>query len=900
MNAAVPPHWLILGAMVLFLGAIDAHADSPARFRLPAPLEDDAPQTAVPVFGACAGHEGTDRSFGVMEWVSKRTWHVLGLPYERKDFEGPPARKLGRDGPWTVAEGTISDGGVPLRNQVITAEVEQLEEPLLVVLRSADAFGEVLIELDLLGGAGRARSVTVSRSMIGGACHSSPMPEQSSNRIIGTWEFPPLSPGPVELRIEALAENVDLSVGGEPLFSFVDPDPAGGKFGFGSVGRMRFRKAQQWELVTEREKRRRDECLRQMHEFCLEVDTHHDSDVLARNRVGMAEGGIAWTWPATGATATFVVEGGRVMGTVRAGLYGDDLLVSGPFPEVAVLGADGEVYRADADRSARVSGDGLALRLTLPLINDSRTKQAQAEVKIALTVQTVWFWTVSVSGVEPAEVAAFVGLGAEFVPATPEGPASLLNVLRIDGRDIVRHNAKAGFYLKAIEPEVSHLGVRDSSAGELAVVTTGPALRFATSILPAQPLNPIGFGSRMVHFIRYPEGPIQHWRRGPSFQEYPTNVDLARFAGEGTDAMVWHHTWISSDFRCREGFLVNHAEMARAMDETHRLGMKMIGYLGIVPGRSSLLGFEDVGSHGGRSGFGGYPKNWDLQDFTFYHVNGRYPEFLVWMTDYWCREYGLDGFYLDGGAFGHLSRGPTVGPLHPEDAGLSLDELRYRTYYRVKKVLELRGAGYGLEPWSGLDWMLNGFYDCMMIGESFQEAPPEKYRDADNALLTGCCIKMYGMRESSQNPYNIAMAAVNLSDIQVCSGNGAWGDVADTTETWDRVRPLWTLLDSIDWDEVVDARPWYAQELVSGDGFYAGNYTEPRRALVFLANKTEEPGAFEVRIDTAKLPPAPRGWTMRYCLGREGDVGPLGDGRFTVELPALHDGPIGIELTAVE
>ena len=307
MNAAVPPHWLILGAMVLFLGAIDAHADSPARFRLPAPLEDDAPQTAVPVFGACAGHEGTDRSFGVMEWVSKRTWHVLGLPYERKDFEGPPARKLGRDGPWTVAEGTISDGGVPLRNQVITAEVEQLEEPLLVVLRSADAFGEVLIELDLLGGAGRARSVTVSRSMIGGACHSSPMPEQSSNRIIGTWEFPPLSPGPVELRIEALAENVDLSVGGEPLFSFVDPDPAGGKFGFGSVGRMRFRKAQQWELVTEREKRRRDECLRQMHEFCLEVDTHHYSDVLARNRVGMAEGGIAWTWPATGATATFVV-----------------------------------------------------------------------------------------------------------------------------------------------------------------------------------------------------------------------------------------------------------------------------------------------------------------------------------------------------------------------------------------------------------------------------------------------------------------------------------------------------------------------------------------------------------------------------------------------------------------
>ena len=37
---------------------------------------------------------------------------------------------------------------------------------------------------------------------------------------------------------------------------------------------------------------------------------------------------------------------------------------------------------------------------------------------------------------------------------------------------------------------------------------------------------------------------------------------------------------------------------------------------------------------------------------------------------------------------------------------------------------------------------------------------------------------------------------------------------------------------------------------------------------------------------------------MRYCLGREGDIGPLGDGRLKVELPALHDGPIGIELVA--
>ncbi|MHC4744808.1 MAG: sugar-binding domain-containing protein, partial [Planctomycetota bacterium] len=246
------------------------------------------------------------------------------------------------------------------------------------------------------------------------------------------------------------------------------------------------------------------------------------------------------------------------------------------------------------------------------------------------------------------------------------------------------------------------------------------------------------------------------------------------------------------------------------------------------------------------------------------------------------------------------SRGGKAKPLYPEDKGLSLDELQHRVYWRVKKVLELNDAGYGLEPWSGLNHLLNGFYDCMMIGESFQEADPNYYRNGHNALLTGCSIKMYGMRESSQNPYNIAMATVNLSDIQVCSGNGAWGDVEDSTETWGRVRPLWDILDSIDWENLIEARPWYAQELVQGEGFYAGNYTTTNRAIVFLANKTEKAGVFDVFIDPARLPGKNRIWRLRYCLGRTGLIGRLGDGQLRVQLPALHNGPIGIELIAEE
>ncbi len=124
--------------------------------------------------------------------------------------------------------------------------------------------------------------------------------------------------------------------------------------------------------------------------------------------------------------------------------------------------------------------------------------------------------------------------------------------------------------------------------------------------------------------------------------------------------------------------------------------------------------------------------------------------------------------------------------------------------------------------------------------------------------------------------------------------------MADTTDTWTRVRPLWDVLDSIDWDHLVEARPWYAQELVHGEGFYAGSYTTPNRAIVFLANKSEEAGTFDVSIDPARLPQIKGTWRLRYCLGRTGQIGKLGDGRLKVPLPALHDGPIGIELIADE
>ncbi len=877
-----------------------AVAAEPERFRKPAPLEDDVATVEVPVWGTPTGHPPGGRLLSVMEWVSKRTWHILGLPYVRDDFKWLPNQTVEVKEDRVEITATVASGGVPLRNQIITCDIKPIDEPVLILLRSTDAFGEVLISLDLLrSGAAEARSVTVSRSMIGGQSHSSPMPEQSSNRRITAADVEPTSADWHRLRIRTQGVRITLWLDEKEVLSFDDPDPAGGQFAFGSTGTVHVRDIGQWELVSAEERDRREACVKDMHEFCKGLDAEYAGDVASRNEVDAADGGLTWRWPPTGATATLTPEKGFVRGKVTAGLYGDDVLIDGPFPEVHVIATDGGEYGPDPQRPATVSGDTTELRMELPL-RSGDGKQATATVRAKLTVLTVWFWTVRVEGVEPKYVQAFVGAAPEFSRQL-DGAAASTKIPNIADHSIssngihFKHNAKSGILIKGLTPEVI-VGTRVGGRDEVALSTEGDALRFATLILPAQPLNRIGFSKRMVHFIRYAEGPVQHWRRRPSFQEYPTDVDLRRYAGHGAEAMVWHHTWLNTDFLDREGFLLNEPEMRRAMDETHRLGMAMIGYIGIVPGRNSLLRFEDTGALGA-SGYGGYGKNWDLQDFTFYHVAGRWQEFLPWMTDTWCREYGLDGFYADGGLAAR-SAGPLTEPLYPEDAGLSIDELMHRFYYRVRKVLERHDARFGLEQWGGSgDMLVTGFYDCRMIGESFQETPPETYRDGYNSLLTGTPFKMYGMKEDSQNPYNVAMAAVSLTDIQVTSGNGAWGCHPDTTETWGRVEPFWDLLETIDWEKLIEARPWYAQELVTGEGVYAGYYIEPNRLLLFLANRSETAGSFDLRIDTSKLPKIDGAWGGRYVYGREGVVGAIAQGRLKIDLPSLREGPIGIEFT---
>jgi len=563
----------ILASVLLFcLGPVlVAGCAGPQRFRKPAPAEDDVSLIAEPVLGKCAGQEDGARQLHVMEWVAKRAWYILGQPYERADFKGPPEQKVQVGDDCTVVTNTVACGGVPLRNQIVTFELEQRDKPLIVVLRSTDAFGEVMVELDLLKGTARIRSVTVSRSMIGGQSHSSPMPEESFNRIAKSAQFAPMAAGWHSLKIETRGPQIVFWADGTEILRFNDPDPAGGKYGFGSTGTIAVRNINQSELISSAEKTRREACLRDMHKFCKDLDAEYEGDVRKANRVELTSNGVQWTWPPTGATAVLTADKGVPLGVIKAGLYGNDTLIAGALPEVIVTSKDGEVFRADSDGQVTFEADTLGMRMTLPLISSSGRK-ATARVAAQFTVLTVWWWTVTVEGVEPKQIQAFVGVAPQFAEPTDQKASSEdgMAVAIASGKKgsiYYKHNTKAGVLIKALAPDID-LGSRAGGKGEVALVTGGDKLRFATLWLPAQPLNRIGFTTRMVHYIKYPEGPIQHWRRMPSFQEYPDNVDLARFKANGTEAMVWHHTWVSNDYRDREGFLTNHREMKRAMRES--------------------------------------------------------------------------------------------------------------------------------------------------------------------------------------------------------------------------------------------------------------------------------------------------------------------------------------------
>jgi hypothetical protein len=156
---------------------------------------------------------------------------------------------------------------------------------------------------------------------------------------------------------------------------------------------------------------------------------------------------------------------------------------------------------------------------------------------------------------------------------------------------------------------------------------------------------------------------------------------------------------------------------------------------------------------------------------------------------------------------------------------------------------------------------------------------------------------MYGMDLVARNRYNIAMAAVCMTDIQICSGNYAWGNWPDRPSDWANIRPFWSILESIDWDHLIDAKPWWAQELIAGEGFFAGHYTLPDRVVFFLANRLEKKVKAKINIRLDHLPEKLKRGRIRPIYPEIEEWHPLGNGDLWIDLPRLHDGPVGFEIT---
>jgi hypothetical protein len=842
---------------------------------------------SVPVYQSAANTPEATREWQYFVGTARRVGRLLGWELQ------PKAQSQSFTNGAVQIKGTVLAAGIPCRNDTIDFEVLQHDLPVIVLLRSTDAFGELALTLDLSGGKASVRSLAVTRVMTGESTPS-PRPGESTNHPVAEMRFAPLAKGWHRLAIREVEEKIAVEIDGQPALTFVDPEPAGGLFAVGSAGTVSVRNLRQCELVESAEVDRRERALREMAELAGGLDAEFAGDVEAVNRIEATDDRIKWTFSGTGCKAVLARGPGLVSGTLNAGLYGDDLLLSGPLPWIEVYAEDGKVFRPDPQGKAVLAARKTGLTMTLPL-QDGSGATAEAQVAIRFTIHPVWFWRISVAGVRPKYLQARFTVPLEAAAAPADQAGDVPNIIKDKGaRQWLLHNGRAGVYFQTCEPgSVVGPAAGDGTAGQR-VIVSGPSasLHFATLWLPAQRLNPNGFSKRMVHFIRYTLGPVGLWREGPSAQEYPSDAEIEDYASHGTGAMVWHHTWASSNFRQRQGFVINDAEMRRAIDHCHRRGIAVIPYLGIVPGRSPLLRYEDLAAP--------YDKNWDLQDFTYYASAGRWQEVLPWLTDSWCRRYGIDGFYVDGtlGLDGWGLKG--VLKARAEAEGLTQDEITYRLYYRVKKVLQRHGARFGIENWGGAPVsILTPFCDCRMIGEAFQRATPEAYRDGYNPLLTGTPFKMYGMRDTSRDDYNLAMAAINLSDIQICSGNLAWGCHPITPADWDHLVPFWKLLQSVDYDHLAEAMPWWAQRLVAGEGLYAAHYTQPGRVLIFVANRTNEAKTVEVRIDTSRLPRADGSWRVRRVYPEVTEDAALGEGKFRLQLPPLDRGPVGIELKAL-
>lgn len=830
-----------------------------------------------------------------MDWVRERTFSWSGEPAEEawRHYEFTADRLAyvlmtgqlgGQVGSITyqdsaaIVQQRVGYAGVPIRNQVNRVQLDWGTSDLIVVLRGTDAFGELLLHLLPAQGSATAWSITINRMMKGGVSHSSPMPEEQQVARIGRFTFPPLSAGRHSLVVEAIEEQVRLSVDGQQVLEFRDPDVAAGLFALGTTGSVRLLSIEQDELITPEEAQARAAFVERMTAFCAALDAEYPADVGRCNQVRVERNRLTWASPNTGARVELRAAAGNLTGSVRAGLYGDARLFDGPFGHPEIVAQDGSVWTVAPEETPSLTGDNTHLAIRYALRN-GQGQVGTLVLRADFSETTVWFWTAEIDGPQAQQTRLEFALDPAFTPNQQAADPSPV---------LQRTDHRVGYHWQSISGQDTQIALETHEDAAVLVLHSGRSrFRWASMWLPAQKLNLTGYKTRMLHFIRYPETPVQEWREQPSVHQYPTDEELLRYAHHGVDVMVWHHTWVNSNFRRREGFLENRTEMRRAMRKAHELGIAVIGYVGIVPGRHPVLRYQDLA--------GDYGKNWDLQDFTFYSVAGRFADFLPYMTDYWCREYGLDGFYVDGGLAG-LSWGKT-GLTEADCGGLSLEELNHRLYSRVRRVLRRHGAGFGLECWGGAAIQLvAGFYDCRMIGESFQEAPPEHYRDSYNPLLTGTPFKMYAMDLVARNRYNVAMAAVCMTDIQLCSGNYAWGNWPDRPSDWANLRPWWAILDSIEWDVLLDAQPWWSQALLPDpeEAFYCGYYLLPQRAVVMVANRSETRRTVTTAMNTDVLPAALRKGQCRMIYPEHGDPFPVG--RITLDLPRLHDGPVGFEI----
>ncbi|KPJ63573.1 hypothetical protein AMK68_03685 [candidate division KD3-62 bacterium DG_56] len=821
------------------------------------------------------------------------------------DCEGmPPSILSGRSGkpepPQTVE---IVDGalhvrdvrvfnGLPCGDQRVELEFSAESGPVVVYLR-CEAEGEIVLRFDL-----RRHRLFPSVSARSQYYGDYEWPEEShSVHALGLASCQLETGRRYRLRCDLVGPRVEVALDQEALIAFEAPGRRLGHFGF--YGRdARLYRLRQIELLSEEAAAARQERRHETTRFAAGLDERHPRSVADNNQMTSDDNTIEVSIMCSGHRVRFNRSSGQIISLVSTAAGSEEEILGAPFPRVW-LRENGPPLDLTPTAPARISHSDQGL--TIEQITSYHGADLTIRTTIEFSASTLWRWTIEVEGTEHQSLVVELlpsprhSHHSRLIPHADQQPDDESELIVVDSvisetaePFLDRHNGASGVAIYLESPDVTRLGEVDAVDGRWMQITSDRMpLTFWTLLLPHQQFNREGFKRRIVQFVWHPTGDT-HETCGPHESYYPSDEYIDEWAAHGATTVVLHHGWSADLPGVRGEPVVNEAEMSRVIESCRRHGLELVFYFTPVAAiQNPVIAYLDLGR----------PRHWwngalMIRNWSRICYAGAYRDWFPEYVHRLCQRYAIAGIYVDGGwDAGVCDRDHQEFGAEAEPHAAVGD--MYRCVWRLSEVLGQRGAAFGCQGYTNGGGPLRCLFQTShLIGESADSYTPQDYLHHQNAVINGQTFKLWGRNAEARAMQNIGAAAVSLADIQMVPGNRYFGCDPVTEDEWDHVGTYWQLLGMIDFDRLVQAHPWWTQQLVDG-GCYASFYEDADRVLVFLTSRAANADDVTVTLRPEALRSSE--WTtLRMLHPEERELGAWPPSALAIRLPGQAQGYVAL------